>query len=804
MDGTNLNTGAGSGQRSDQSYTGQLPDLPPPPLGPDGKPLVPTGKGFATGHTLAPNENAPTTETNAIVEADVWTDVVVETPVVDIQTTTEQPPAPYVTYSDKPKLQQSTVNDPDLANKTINLVQNPPPQVQEKLFSDYVTNLFADPAPPTPGTENIVVTDPQIIALAQKKGVAPETIQKNVLFEQNDRFNTIVATLPEDVASKLTFAHYVPDGAKNLSPELKAQLALIQKQVSDEVKTQFGFTEDWPGLPVDVSDFVQNLTNQVDYSFEKLLDAKVADGSLSAADAQTLKSMHYGLATGTPTLKNLLITLQNQSIATLQTKFGMDAGFQPKPDVAFYNNVVNGDFAQTFKKNVDKYVASKATPEQQALLKKYDAQIQANPNDPAIPESIRDLAKLQQQLLGAFPDADKAKLPDDLKSVAKGLIATTTTAIIGKYGLDSTWQPTITTLVSATADVAYINKTQAGLDVATDLVDQATTMANQLPDGPEKEQFLAFLQVISKALSALQDSLYAMQAGQSNASRNANRGKLDLALNDLEQQRKAAEKSEANVKKMVSMGPAGKAFMWIVKIVLLLISVWFGPAAMMLALALVLDQVVSEAMGEKKTGLEKCMAAMSENMPPAASAAFKLLMVSMIACVSPWLALYLFSSEAKIVEDIMESTGADESTKAIAAMIINMVVMLIVMLPFIVATGGASSGALAEIIGAQVTASTMKLVQVLVFILSQLPTMLSVAAEGVKMNNNILLAINDIIKGESEAMSEKIQGIIKLMKELIAKLMDIMAGTSANIVSINQFQGSKWTEAGQISSEIAG
>ena len=216
----------------------------------------------------------------------------------------------------------------------------------------------------------------------------------------------LISDLPPEDQDKLTFARFVPEGSKNLSPELKEQLASINKQINDGVANAFGFSEDWTGAPVDATDFHSSLTADADNSLEKLIDANVASGAITETEARTLKAMHSGLATGTPTLKNLLTQLEGQVTAQLQAKFGFDVGYQPKGDVAFYNNVINGDFSQTYQKNIEKYTGT-ATAEQRALLELY-AQ---NPNNPAIPADQKakiaslaaQIANDKQLMLKAYP-----------------------------------------------------------------------------------------------------------------------------------------------------------------------------------------------------------------------------------------------------------------------------------------------------------------------------------------------------------------------------------------------------------------
>ena len=133
------------------------------------------------------------------------------------------------------------------------------------------------------------------------------------------------------------------------------------------------------------------------------------------------------------------------------------------------------------------------------------------------------------------------------------------------------------------------------------MLDRAGDIAAGMPEGPEKNTFINYLMLISKALSGLQESLYAMQATQSTASKTQNRAKLDMQLNDIAAQQKGADKIKEATSKMANLGPLGKIFEWIIKIILLVISAFLGPIALIVAAAYFVDSAVSQAQGNKQT-----------------------------------------------------------------------------------------------------------------------------------------------------------------------------------------------------------
>lgn len=807
-DTTNLNSGLGSSPNWNTATPGAPSQAPATPT--TGK----AGQVAGTGGGVADADIDPTVQTG--VDVDVIVDKMSEAHVKDTQLTiTNIATSSYTTGIGLPVLIPSSVNDPALAARTLNLINNPPQSVVQQTVQSLgsilpgvsVSEADAEAA-------QVVVTDPEINALAARTGVPAGIIQKNVQTEKNSDFASLIQNLSESDQERLTFAFNVPDQAKNLSPALQLVLANVTAKVNQDLKKDFGFSANWQGVATDSTDFLNKLGTEYDTSFEKLLQAKVDDGSITAADAATLRAMHNGLATGSPTLKNLLKTLEGQATAQLQAKYGFDVNYQPKGEVLFYNNVVNGDFSQTYQKMVAKYTGT-ATAEQKVLLAKYAA----NPNDPSIPDSIKQLAvqiaNEQKQLLAAFPNPDNASpaLPDNLKTIAKSLIAGATQAIIEKYGLDTNWKPTITSLTPPGVDQASIDTANTALATAKEMLTQATNVANGLPDGPEKNQFLAFLKVVGEALNSLQEAIYSMQASQSITSKAQSRAKLDAQLNDIDKQQRAADEAREKEGKMAGMGPIGKIFDWIFKIVILAVSIAFGPLAFALALAYFVDSAVSQGMGNKETFTQKMFQEIAKSMPPAAAAVVNLVLATVISLVScnVFLAINLITQDSQFMQQLVKACGGNEMAQAIAAMVFNMVAQIALMVVMIIVTGGAATGALVAQVGAMVARATglaletaTKAVRIAMIVMQVVISAIQISASAIKVNNNILLSQIDIIKGQAEAYSEEIQGMIAAMKKVIEKLLELLQGNTDAIVSISNFQGKKWDDASQISTDLAG
>jgi hypothetical protein len=366
MNDTNLsNAGARGGTQNWQTGAGTTTPQQQPQIDPKtGKPIDPqaAAKGQATllpGEELESDVLVTTPELNAHLHVDT-----------QVSTSTN---SNYVATSNRPSIPLPTVTDPNLGQQGLNaMVPLTPAKLGGVMDSMNQTISMVGDTPTLPEDTNVVVTDPSILQLAQDTGVAPAVIQHNVQTEKNTVFQELVSKQPPDVANKLTFAQYVPEGATNLDPQLKTLLQSLNTEMNQKVEQNFGFPSNWPGIPTDETDFHTQLGAEVDQSFSQLLDAKANEVGLTPAETATLRAMFNGAATGTPALKNILQQIQSNLTTQLQAKYGVDVSYQPKGDVAFYNSVVNGDFAQTYQKNVAKYTGQ-ATAEQQVLLAKYAA-----------------------------------------------------------------------------------------------------------------------------------------------------------------------------------------------------------------------------------------------------------------------------------------------------------------------------------------------------------------------------------------------------------------------------------------------
>jgi hypothetical protein len=723
----------------------------------------------------------------------------------------KNPSTPYLTDANMPYLQSPTDNDPALGQKVLNQLFTFSSANVDTFYQQLQSLVSPEISNPVDEQEynDLIVTDPEILKLAQESGKPAGYVQKSIQHNVNETFARLVnQDFPPDVADKLTFAYYVPDGAKNLSPELQAQLNSLKQSAEQSVAKEFGFSPNWQGLAVDSSDFMAKFNVEVNLDFEKLLQSMVDSGKISQEDATTLRSMHYGMAAGTSSLKGLLKQIESQVTAQLQAKYGFDVSYQPKTESILYNNIVNGDFAQTFQKNVAKYTGT-ATAEQKVLLQQYAA----NPKDPTIPDSIKQLAAQiasnQQLMLKAFPNFESLEEP--LKSDATAIFEVSKTAIISKYNLNTTWNPTITALYPPGVDPATIQRMNNGINFLLEALSNTKNNVSSMPDSPEKSTFLDFLKVVGAAISKLQEIIYNMQISQTGTSKAMSRANLDMQLNDIAKQQHAADEVKAKVGKFANLGPLGKIFEWLIKIIMLIMSIGAGPMPFILVSAYFADSAVSAGLGHKLTFVQQFFRMIEKKLPPAAAAAINGLIAvwASISTLNPLLAMNLICQDSRCIQNIVKACGGSEQTAEMAAMIVYMTIMMALMIALVIVTGGAATPAMiGEMTGAMAnalaisekTAKTVILVSRWVF--QAAITALTCTVEGVKMQNNILLAQIDIIKASAEAYSEIVQAIIKEVKKVLQLLFDLLSANSDNLTMLSNFQGKKWDDASQVMTNL--
>jgi len=79
---------------------------------------------------------------------------------------------------------------------------------------------------------------------------------------------------------------------------------------------------------------------------------------------------------------------------------------------------------------------------------------------------------------------------------------------------------------------------------------------------------------------------------------------------------------------------------------------------------------------------------------------------------------------------------------------------------------------------------------------------LTMAQQGVEINNDILMSQIVMIKARAEAQAEQVAAMIQILTQIINKLLDLMNGNASTLVNLGEFQSDKYTQASQITSQI--
>jgi hypothetical protein len=397
------------------------------------------------------------------------------------------------------------------------------------------------------------------------------------------------------------------------------------------------------------------------------------------------------------------------------------------------------------------------------------------------------------------------------------LLIESTNGIIGKYGLDPTWQPTVTTLTPAGIDPALMNKANTALSNTQEIYNRALEKGQQMPDSPEKTQFLNYLKTIGQALNALQESIYSMQSAQSDKASVFSHARLSSQLEDAAKQQAAADKTKHAQGKMGNSGPLSQIMDWITKSIILVVGLCTAPVGLAMAVFYVADSAKSEKDGSTPL-VQQMFADISEKIGggkagSAGSAFINMMLATTLSLVScnPFLAMNLILQDSKSVQGFIKAGGGDDAQQALGAAVVMMAVQMAVMVAMSVGTMGfGTSAALADAAQslakiADISVKTATTIVKASFMAVQATVLsLQVANSAVQINNNTWLSRIDRYKGDSESFSEEIQATITVLKKLADKLLAMLQGNSDMIVNINTAQGKKWSDVSSISSEIMG
>lgn len=172
--------------------------------------------------------------------------------------------------------------------------------------------------------------------------------------------------------------------------------------------------------------------------------------------------------------------------------------------------------------------------------------------------------------------------------------------------------------------------------------------------------------------------------------------------------------------------------------------------------------------------------------------------------------MQLVFSEGHVVADFVKQAGGSERDQMIATAVIQGIVMIAATIALTVLTLGAGAeGIVASVLStvgkiADVLSISEKTVQITFMVVQCVIAALQVANQGIEINNDVLMSQIDLIKGRSDAQSEQIQAIIDMLRMLIKKLLDMLAGGGDDLVNIQKLQADKYNKFSQITDGLTG
>lgn len=829
----------------------------PNPVGPSGitpeQPSVardPAGAGGAggtVGAETAQTQNVDGDTTMSAAEMDSYAEMGNPLPKDAIPTSINNPRLAYSNAS--PQSGQQGLDQLFDPATLLALVQN----------SDVAPPVFNPKTAEGKAKEDADIYSEGVKAEAEAAGMSPEQWLETQNTQDNS-FNGQAANSPNK--GPLMTAYYSGD-TSNLTPEqLNEFQELFSKAVQDAA--QFAkesypdVSQSWTGGSPKNGEMLKEVNLQGNAFFQEALAAGIQNGTISQEDATVMNNLFNGVSSDpapTADQQAMFKNLTTTTVEKLQAQFGFDAGFKLSPDVTFYNNVINGDFAQALMKLV--YKSLKITPAQQRLLAKY----QENPNDPSIPKEIKDLAMQVADKRNQFVQYYQNKsdpgvtLSDSEKAEANEL-----TAEIGaKYGMGVSWNPEASTLAAvnsvSAAGTVYATQAQAGIDNLKGIIDKGLALAEAMPEGPEKETYLNYLKNLGAIINELQQVLYSIQASASDLARRNSAAQIQLSLEKMEAYMKT-HKIVSNKAKKKKKNPFKKMMKGITQacmvIAAAIVCVAFPPAgAVMMAATIAyiiasnvdpgsMDRFASKAM---QYTAEAVSAICKEVVGPIAEMcgasdelkgkivngiekfqtfAASAIVALVIAGGNPMIAQDYLLTDSQALQNIVLACGGSERDVQITMMAASVIIEVAIAIFIGMCTAGIGTSGLAATMGAKISAMSAKVASMtgraialsekaattLVYAIGYAGqiTMLAMSITGsaVTLNNELIMAQIAKIKAKGEAFAEMIEACVQILKQLIDKLLASLSGTSDFISLTQSAQVAKYEKAQAVLTELTG
>lgn len=643
----------------------------------------------------------------------------------------------------------------------------------------------------------VKVDDPEIVALAAKLGISPGEAQEKLRITSMVYFKQLIKNMPEDQQNQLLFAQMNPTSAEKLSPELKALLKEINQSINKALvldMTGYGFSDSWPGVTQDPTEFNNTITGEFDAAFEKALTKMTLGEQITPQQALNLRTMHYmpGSFANDATLQALFSHLEGSVVAGLRAKYGADADWAPKADTSYLRQVSDGFFRQTF----------------QAQLKAYQ---------PPLTQAQ------QEEIMNLFANPGMAASSAEIEKIAKTITTASIDATIKKFGLESTWMPAIAPITNPQINNKDFQLANDAFTTANGIYLKFSSMVNNLADGPIKAAYLDYLKVIGEALNKLQEFLYALSSTDAATSKKLSKANMDTTLADIQRAQKQVDEAkakEADTKKL-DLGPLGDINNWVGQLISLAVSICIAVAAgiilspavgiLIAAMAIAYFVEKANAAATGKTSLfDQMFSEINKTLDPGGAGAVTGLLSLVMSGGNPFLFLSM-TSDAKTIQNVIKACGGDLMAQELGAAIFNGLAQVIIMAVLMFATGGAAAPAvIAQITAtiAKVLHTSVKTINTALYLTSLAFTLamgaLQATQQGLQCQWELVQAEIGEILSKSEAASEEVKTLIRALRKLIDKMLEAMQGISEDIVLISKTQSKKYTDASAITTDLQG
>ena len=707
---------------------------------------------------------------------------------------------------------------------------------------------------------NVKVSDPAVLQLAEKLGLPPGLVLKNLQVQYNYNFEQLLRSgvAPEE-ANQLIFANYYPEYATTLSPQLKALLTKFQEEAAKQANKGTDLPQGWKP-PTDNSEFAETLSSNFSKAFEQAL---AQHPELSQDQVATLRTMLYMAGAQIPnadSLKNLFNTLKQQATGELQQKYNLPPNFPLTLNTDMYNQMLVGAYRSFFQQALDNHQPP-LTAQQKALIQKLieNPKLASSvpPEIQALAEEIQTLSLSQIQDRFGLPKTwvpGTKKLTSPLldpkmqKLAQKGLdqakeMYVKVAQMFGLTPNSETQDPDSQSVNSLLTSFASISSDEGGQDspktagAATGSSQGASAASlsglgplgnlsslSGLLQGTEKELYMDYLKVIGIAIQKVQEMIYKIQGASSESAKELSAAKLDMELNSLEKQRKQLEEMREKRDKGVDLGPLNDILDWSSKIMMVAIAIALAPAtggmSLIFVTAFLMDDTISKELGtdslyqqitpeiQSFTGEigKKIFFTDDETFGEVFGLLTNLTILTAVSACNPMFAAALLQ-EGRQVQTFVAICGGGKMEQEITAMSIQMALQLVVMVAMMIASGGFSAPAMmapmisnALHISQKVVMTILKLMAVAFDLIMM---SLQVTSKAVSINNNILQAQIAILRAQQEALAEETAALVAMLKKLIDKLLQILMGTTDWLLDVSTFQQQKYTKVSEITTELA-